>query len=108
MIQLTKTTFRPCVRHHSGGSSFLGYLYTQVVCMGGFTIGMPDLQVRLTRDGNPRIDFPTRVATVKGKEERFALYFTATKESREALTTAIFALPEIQATLAQALATRAA
>jgi len=108
MLTITKSEFRPCVRPHSGGSCFVGYLFLQVVFPGGFTLGLPDIQVRLTRSGEFRIDFPTRTATVKGQEKRYAHYFTASAESREALTAAVRVLPEIQATLAQAQVARAA
>ncbi len=107
MIQLTKTQFRPCIRHHEGGSTFLGYLYV-VLSIAGFELGLPDIQVRLTREGKQRLDMPSRVATVKGVEKRFAHYHPASAESRVWLTEAVFALPEVKATLEQALITRAA
>ncbi len=108
MLDITSAKFNQCVRHHSGGSTFLGYLYLKVLFVGGFTLGLTDIQVRITRTGTFAIEFPTRVATVKGKEERFPHYFTASKESREFLTAAVEQLPVIQETLALVRAARAA
>ena len=98
-MQLTNTRFRPCLKVHTGGSVVLGYLYVELV-IAGFHLGMPNLQVRLTRNGTPRVDFPSHPVTVKGKTERYDEYFTASKESRQALTDAIFALPDIEPVLA--------
>jgi len=109
----------PYARHHHcqvqpvrtpppGRKHLSGVPVLEVLFAGGFTLGLTDIQVRITRNGTFAIEFPTRVATVKGKEERFPHYFTASKESREWLTAAVEALPEIQATLVLARAARAA
>jgi hypothetical protein len=107
MLDITTAKFNACIKHHSGGSTFLGYLYLKVLFAGGFTLGLTDIAVRITRNGTFAIEFPTRVATVKGKEERFPHYFTASKESREWLTATVEALPELQATLQLVRAARA-
>lgn len=96
-MQLINTRFRACLKVHDGGSVFLGYLYVELV-IGVFHIGLPNIQVRLTRSGDPRIDFPSH--TVTGKSERYAEYFTADKGSRETLTAAIFELPDVGPVLA--------
>lgn len=108
MLNITSARFNPSIKHHSGGSTFLGYLYLKVLFAGGFTLGLTDIAVRITRNGAFAIEFPTRVATVKGKQERFPHYFTASKESRVWLTEAVEQLPVIQETLALVRAARAA
>ncbi len=100
IVSLEETRFNESVTLNPQGSIFLGYLYAVLVVAGALgeedlKIGMPDLQVRITVDGAPRIDFPSDVKTIRGEKKRVSRYFTASAASREFLTNAVFALPAV-------------
>lgn len=100
-IVLENNRFNESIRLNEGGSIFLGYLYSEVTFVGGladgedFKIGCPDLEVRITVAGTPRVDFPTEEKEIKGETKRVAKYFSASKGTREALTAMVFALPQV-------------
>ncbi len=100
-ITLEETRFNESIKLNPEGSIFLGYQYGVLVVEGALPggedlkIGMPDLQVRITVDGKPRIDFPSDVKTIRGQSKRVARYFSANAATREFLTNAIFALPAV-------------
>lgn len=100
IVSLENTRFNEAIRSNPQGSIFLGYLYAELVVADvldgeDLKIGMPDLQVRITRDGTPRVDFPQDLKEIRGEERYVARYFTASKRSREALTSLVFALPAV-------------
>lgn len=105
-ITLENSRFNQHVKINPEGSIFLGYLYTELCietdALGGdpVKIGMPDLQVRLTVDGHPRIEFPKDEKLIQdkngnSKKRWVARYFSASKATRNALTTLVFALPAV-------------
>ncbi len=114
LISLEETRFNESITVNPQGSLFLGYLYSVLVIAGvlpggeDWKIGMPDLQVRITVDGTPRIDFPSDVKTIRGTSKRVARYFTASAASREFLTNAVFALPAVSRAVERAERLRAA
>jgi hypothetical protein len=101
MFSLENSRFTPHVNQNAGGSTFLGYLYFECIVEGALpdggdlAIGMPDIQVRITVDGDNRIDFPEKEVTIKGEQKRVAHYFSSNKETRRALTAAVFELPAV-------------
>lgn len=101
LVSLDNVRFNESITVNDGGSTFLGYLYAEL-CVEGILdededlkIGMPDLQVRITRDGKPRVDFPADKKEVRGEERWIARYFTASAASRDTLTRLVFALPAV-------------
>lgn len=111
---LEETRFVESITLNPEGSIFLGYLYAKCVVEGALPggadleIGMPDIQVRITVDGKPRIDFPSDVKTIRGKAKRVARYFSASAASREFLTNAVFALPAVSRAVERAERARVA
>lgn len=106
IVSLESTRFNEAIRHNDGGSIFLGYLYAELTIDGvlddgePLKVGMPDMQVRITRDGKPRVDFPLKRDEsgeyVKSRDDNFvASYFTASKGTRELLTTLVFSIPAV-------------
>ncbi len=102
IVSLENSRFNESIHLNEGGSIFLGYLYTEFTVHGvlgddaeDLKIGMPDLQVRITRDGKPRVDFPQDLKEIRGEERWVARYFTASKATREALTTLVFSIPAV-------------
>ena len=114
MIKLVNTRFNQSIAHNPKGSTFLGYLYAELSVKDGIApgvdleIGMPDLQVRITRNGKPRVDFPTDLKEIDGVERRVARYFTASAASRDAVTAAAFGIPEVSCAVEIAERSRAA
>ena len=110
LVTLEDTRFRECVRPNDGGSRFLGYLYGKIVVRDVFDvgehlmIGLPDIKVRITVEGKPRIDFPSTVRTdadgnvvmKDGIAVRDEHYFSANAVTRSALTVLVFQLPAVQ------------
>jgi len=100
-VSLENSRFNESIHLNEGGSVFLGYLYTEFTVHGvlgddeDLKIGMPDLQVRITRDGKPRVDFPQDLKEIRGEERWIARYFTASKATREALTQLVFTIPAV-------------
>lgn len=109
IVSLDSTRFNEAVRSNPEGSIFLGYLYAELVIAGvldgseDLKIGMPDLQVRITRDGKPRVDFPADLKQVRGEERWIARYFSANAATRETLTRLVFALPAVSRAVERAL-----
>jgi hypothetical protein len=113
MISLENTRFNPCVKQNDGGSTFLGYLgYCDLVVEDGIdegedlSMGLPDIEVRITVEGKQRIDFPEDERSWTGRdgedvEKRVARYFTSNAASRRALTAAVFALPSVKRAVKQ-------
>jgi len=65
VLKLTNARFTPYRGPtNPGGSIFRGYLYAELVVRDALDndvdlkIGMPDLQVRTTANGHPRVEFP--------------------------------------------------
>ena len=108
-LKLDKSRFTESIRRNPEGSIFLGYLYTDCVVVDGiapgvdFHVGMPDLEVRITRAGKPRVDFPSDLKQIGGEEKRIARYFTASAASREALTKSVFSIPAVSRAVEAAL-----
>jgi hypothetical protein len=135
-ITLENTRFNECVRTNPKGSTFLGYAYTELTVPGALDdgsdlkVGMPDIEVRKTVDGKPRVDFPEDLKILRDNRsdderahdaeegfpflrgdivpnhlvdeipegcetKRVARYFSANAETREAITDAVFALPQV-------------
>lgn len=99
-LRLANHRFNKSVKMNPQGSVFLGYLYTEAVLEGvidgsDFRMGLPDLQVRLTRQGEPRIEFPQDLKEVRGESKWVPRYFASNSQTRELLTNAIFELPEV-------------
>ena len=100
-VSLENSRFNECIRPNEGGSVFLGYLYTELTVHGilaedeDLKIGMPDLQVRITVDGKPRVDFPSDLKEIRDADRWVPRYFTASKASREALTQLVFSIPAV-------------
>ena len=113
-VSLEDTRFTESIQINPKGSIFLGYLYAALVIAGvlpddhDLKIGMPDLQVRITVDGSPRIDFPADEKLVNGEKRWVDRYFSASKQTREALTTLVFALPCVSRAVERAERKRAA
>lgn len=116
-VSFANSRFNPSIKINPGGSIFLGYLYTEVVVSdvlvaedgtADLKIGCPDIQVRITVDGKPRIEFPSDEVVIKGKTERVARYFSASKATREALTTLVFSLDAVSLAVETAERMRAA
>lgn len=107
-IQLENTRFNECVKQNDGGSTFLGYLgYSDLVVEDGIgegedlSMGMPNIEVRITVGGAQRIDFPESEQTWTDKQgeevtKRVAHYFSSNAVSRKAITRAVFALPSVK------------
>lgn len=101
IVSLEETRFNESIIPNPGGSIFLGYLYAVAVVAGvlpsgeDLKIGMPDLKVRITVNGDPRIDFPDTEKSIDGVKKRVPHYFSASAASREFLTHAVFALPAV-------------
>ncbi len=100
-ITLENTRFTECIELNPEGSVFLGYLYGVLTVAGilddgeDLKIGMPNLKVRITVAGAPRIEFPADLKEIKGVERWVAQYFTENKASREMVTRLAFALPAV-------------
>jgi len=112
-VSLENTRFNESIHINDGGSIFLGYLYGELTVEGildgeDLKIGMPDLQVRITVDGAPRVDFPQDLKEIRGESRYVARYFSASKTTREALTTLVFALPAVSRAVERAERKRAA
>ena len=101
LVSLEGARFNEAIRHNEGGSIFLGYLYAELTVDGvlddgdPLKMGMPDMQVRITREGKPRVDFPSDLKEINGEERRVSRYFTASKGTRELLTTLVFSIPAV-------------
>jgi hypothetical protein len=114
IVSLENTRFNEAIRHNDGGSVFLGYLYAELVVAGilagdeSLKIGCPDLQVRITVNGQPRIDFPQDLKQVKGKPTWVARYFSASKATREEITRLVFSIPAVSSAVETALREQAA
>jgi len=133
VISLEDARFTPYRgKPNPGGSIFHGYAYAVLVVKDALDngvdlkIGMPDLQVRTTANGHPRVEFPkdhkiirdSRTPAEREKDEGtratlaehaahldrleergiikrqwVARYFSASRETREAITTLVLALP---------------
>jgi len=108
LISFESVRFNECIRPNEGGSIFLGYIqYAELVVLDvldndeDLRIGMPDLQVRITQKDDLRLDFPPKrgkdgEVVLNQKGAPVACYFTASRKTREALTEAVFALPEVK------------
>lgn len=107
-MKIIVSEFQPGIIQHALGSTFLGYLFLQVQFDCGFTLGLKNIAVRISRAGDYRIDFPSKSYMVGNVKKWSPHYFTADKASRVVLTQLVYALPEVQATVIQALAERAA
>ncbi len=109
-IKILDSRFNEAVKIHAGGSIFLGYLYAVIALVipgfGEFAIGMPNLEVRLTQAGKPRVDFPedertdeeTGAVVIDPETEkpyRDARYFSANGKTRKAITAIVFNLPVV-------------
>lgn len=108
IVSLENTRFNESINVNPEGSVFLGYLYAELVVADVFDgedlkIGMPDLQVRITRDGKPRVDFPSDRKTIRGEERWISRYFTANRATRELLTQLVFALPAVSRAVERAM-----
>jgi hypothetical protein len=114
IVSLDSARFNEAIRLNEGGSTFLGYLYAELVVEGvlddgaDLKIGMPDLQVRITADGAPRVDFPADLKEVRGEERWIARYFSANRETRETLTRLAFSLPAVSRAVERAERKRSA
>lgn len=113
IVSLENTRFNESIQINPQGSIFLGYLYAELVVSDvldgeDLKIGMPDLQVRITRDGAPRVDFPQDLKEIRGEERWVARYFSASKATREALTILVFALPAVSRAVERAERKRSA
>lgn len=116
VVSLENTRFNESVNTNPQGSVFLGYLYAELVVQDVFgdedlKIGMPDLQVRITRSGKPRVDFPLkrddRGRFVENRDGNpVASYFTASRATRELLTKLVFALPAVSRAVERSERTR--
>lgn len=114
IVSLEGTRFNESIHANPEGSVFLGYLYAELVIAGvlddgeDLKIGMPDLQVRITRDGKPRVDFPADLKQVRGEERWIARYFSANSATRETLTRLAFSLPAVSRAVERAERARSA
>ena len=123
LVSLDNPRFKESIQINPKGSIFLGYLYVELVLAGvldgeDLKIGMPDLQVKITVDGKPRVDFPQdELVLVDGKfvrairnEQKELLnagvhadaptkwvdrYFPASAKTREAVTALAFSIPNV-------------
>ena len=108
-MKIIVSEFQPGIIHHVLGSTFLGYLFLQVQFDCGFTLGLKNIAVRISRAGDYRIDFPSKsYKNAAGTTCWSPHYFTADKTSRVVLTQLVYSLPEVLPTLTQALGERAA
>ena len=112
---MDKTVFRKDVRPpNSGGSQFLGYAYLDFAVVDGphtLQIGMCDVAVRLNRNGEHRLEFPTDVRKDaegnvvlddQGQEIRDARYHPGNADTRKVLTLLVFRREDVKLAVAEA------